>query len=378
ALLLMGELEYLLGNYEGAKEVLEKAMASAADDLQTQVMAQVKLLFVYYQTNQFTKSRDLLKGMEAGIVLPLWDWMKTFDETPYQVEWHGAQQAVIPFEIAAPLPVIPVEIQGVPIYAFIDTGGDAFILDNGIAETLGIEAATTFMGTFAGGLQAEIGFARADSLKLGDVTITNVPINILPTERFSEGFAEGQYTIGGIVGTGVLRQFLPTIDYLNGRLVLRPRSEEGLMALQGDLEDKTITEVPFVLAAAHMMMAQGRLNDKEDLTFFVDSGLATEAALSVPIQTLHYAGIPVPETAIPKDNNIGGGGGKDFATGNFPIEKLGLGPLVHEDVSGIYGILTPESYWQNDFIQDGLISHQFLRHYAWTIDFSEMTMILAQ
>ena len=76
-------------------------------------------------------------------------------------------------------------------------------------------------GTFAGGKQAEIGFARAASLKIGNVTLKEVPISILPTKRFSGGFAGGKYTIDGIVGTGVLKQFLATIDYPGERLILR-------------------------------------------------------------------------------------------------------------------------------------------------------------
>ena len=62
ALTLMGELEYLLGNYDEAEEVLLRAAEAAGDDVAAQIGAQVKLMFVYYQTNQFSKSHELMQG----------------------------------------------------------------------------------------------------------------------------------------------------------------------------------------------------------------------------------------------------------------------------------------------------------------------------
>jgi hypothetical protein len=251
-------------------------------------------------------------------------------------------------------------------------------VDDKFAASLGIEPIVTFMGTYGGGLQAETSYARATSLKLGDVTLTAVPVMILPTERFSEAFAEGQYPIRGILGTATLRQFLSTVDYEHGQLILRPKTEAAKQALAASLAGKRITEIPFALAWTHQMVAKGRLNDKEDMSWFVDSGLASKdgRAMTAPIQTLNYVGIPVPETKI--EDSIGGGGGQ-YATGSFAIEKLGIGPLTQADVLGDYGSFSPDAYWESDFILDGIISHNFLRQYdSWTIDFSDMVYYFAE
>jgi hypothetical protein len=282
--------------------------------------------------------------------------------------------------ITDPLPLVEVEVNGEPIYAFFDTGGDAFVVDSELAAAMGIEPLATFMGTYAGGLQAETSYAKTDSLKLGDVTITSVPVMILPTERFSEVFAEGQYPTKGVLGTATLRQFLSTIDYENEQIILRPKTDEGLQAFQQELEGQTVTTMPFALASVHMMMAKGQLNDKDDLTFFVDSGLVSEegAAFIAPIQTLNYVGIPVPETEV-NESDVGGGGGAGYETGNFAIEKLGLGTLVQPDTVGEYGTSEAESYWEMGFIRDGLISHNFLRQYgSWTLDFTDMVYYFAK
>jgi len=86
AKLLMGELEYLTGNYATAEEILLDLKENASD-MMAQIMAQIKLLFVYYQTNEYAKTQDLFPGMEGQIELPTWDLMKDFgDEIPYQVD----------------------------------------------------------------------------------------------------------------------------------------------------------------------------------------------------------------------------------------------------------------------------------------------------
>ena len=75
------------------------------------------------------------------------------------------------------------------------------------------------------------------------------------------------------------------------------------------------------------MLSKGQLNNKENLTYFVNSELVSDegAAFIAPIQTLNYVGIPVPETEV-NESDVGGGGGAGDETGNFALEKLGLAP----------------------------------------------------
>jgi hypothetical protein len=378
AVFLGAEIEYLKGNYGRAEALLEKAMVLKPKDDDVQFKAQTKLVYAYYQTNEFARAQGLFKGLESRVKLPYWDLLKAFgQEKPYGIAWSGgAQKTEVPFLITDPLPVISVEVQGRQIYAFIDTGADTFVLDPDAAAALGIKPLVSMTGTFAGGKKAEVGLGKVDSLKIGDVTMTSVPIALLPTARFSEGLTGGKYALGGIVGTGVLKQFLSTIDYVNSRLTLRPRTEASRSALRADLKGRTIVEMPFVMASTHFILTWGSLNDKQDLVFFVDSGLASEAAFAAPNATLEYAGIEIPETKV-REGNMGGGGGAGFATGQFPIRELALGPLTQKNLKGSYGVAPPTAYWGLGFIEDGLISHQFLRRYSWTIDFADMTMIFA-
>lgn len=366
-LLLGARIEYLLGRYDRAEELLHRVLKREPDNMS----ALSKLIFAYYQTNQYGRCRTLPAEAIENLKIPHLDLMLAFEDAPYQAEWRDGDEAVVPFLVTDPLPVIEVEVNGRKVTVLIDTGGDSFILDPSIASELGIEIVASMMGMFAGGMEAEVGFARAKSLALGGVTLHSVPMTVLPTG----GMVIGGHALDGIVGTSVLKQFLATLDYPNEELVLRAPSGRAASAFRAGAAGKVLDEVPFYLQSTHFLLARGSLNGVGDLLFHVDSGLAGTPAFSAPRQTLEYVGIPIPEIEA-REGNIGGGGG--FATGTFEIAELGLGELVQSDLVGDFGALPPQGYRMLGFIQDGLISHNFLKAYAWTLDFERMRMVFTR
>jgi hypothetical protein len=367
-LLLAARIKYLLGRYGEAEELLHRVLAIEPGN----PSALSKLVFVYYQTNQYDKCRTLPADAMGGMKLPHLDLMLAFEDEPYRAVWEEGDAATVPFLVTDPLPVIEVEVDGRKVTALVDTGGDCFILDPGIASELGIEVVASMMGMFAGGMEAEVGFARAKTLRLGGVTLHSVPISVLPTG----GMEIGGHRLEGIVGTGVLKQFLSTLDYPNDRLVLRSPSGRSAAEFAPGPGGSVLDEVPFYLQSTHFLMARGSLNGVDGLTFHVDSGLAGTAAFGAPRQTLEYVGIPVPQVEAHPENVGGGGGG--FATGTFEIAELGLGELRQANLVGSFGGLPPQSFMMLGFIQDGLISHNFLSQYAWTLDFERMVMVFTE
>ncbi len=371
---MAAHIEYLRGHYGQAEKMLESLAANAP--VVKRIKAQIGLVFVYYQSNQYSKARNLFKGFEGKIQLALWEMMKGFgDKKPNQIDWKGTNRSIIPFVAADPLPVISVAINNQQINVFLDTGAEAFYLDETIASSLGIQSIARQIEPYAGGKTIEVGYGRADSLNIGDVLVQSVPVKIGPIQRFSAIFDK---PIGGILSTGVLHQFLSTIDYPEGRLILRQKNEKSRNALKKEFEQDTTTELPFVLGLTHFMICKGGINDKDALNIFLDSGLAhSTAALLLPKETLEYVGIPVPATeTIPE--NKGGLAGGGFPVGSFTAEKFRLGPLHQDHVAGLYGIFPPQLYHACEFIIDGIISHQFLKKYKWTIDFDSMKMLFSQ
>ena len=371
--LMLAEVNYMLGNYATAEELLNEIISENTDNMQIKVAAEVKLLFVYYQTNQFTKANDVLVGLEGVINFPTWDLMKSYGETvPNRIDWNGLTSTTVPFVEFETLPVIPLVVNGKEINAIIDTGGDALYLDTTLAESLGIEKVASAVGTFAGGKEGEVGYGVLDELKFGDVTMHDVTINTLPTEHMKLGDVE----IHGIVGTSILRHFLSTHDYVNEQLVLYPRTAEGKEAYEATLEGKEVVEVPFALAITHMMYALGHLNGQE-MNFFIDSGLASEdSAFIIPNQTIRDIDLTVPVREA--EEGSGGSGEEVYMLGVLDVSESGLGATSLENQKAMYGTLLPDSYWARGFIQDGLISQKYFAAYdSWTIDFDTMTMIFA-
>jgi hypothetical protein len=374
AIYLSAHIEYLQGHYSHAMELIATIPKNASQEIK--LNAQLGLLFAYYQTNQYSKARNLFKDFAGKIQLPLWDLMKAFGaETPYRIDWHGKSRSTIPFVMTDPLPVISLEINGQRINAIIDTGGELFYLDEALASSLGIKAVARQVEPYAGGKTVEVGYGRADSLTLGDVSLKSIPIKLGPIQRIK---IDDRLVISGILTTGVLQQFLTTIDYPEGRLILRPRTEAGRNDFQNELRQHTASAIPFVLSTTHLMIAKGSINDRDALNLFIDSGLAdSQAALALPKQTLDYLGIPVPSTEVIPDSG-GGLAGGGFPVGRFAVKKFGLGTLAQENTAVLYGIFPPALYRDCEFIIDGLLSHNYLKKYKWTIDFSTMTMFFAE
>lgn len=296
-------------------------------------MRRVEKALAHYRRGEFHRARRV-RG------LPLSRMMTAFGGRPYVIDWHGEREAVLPFLQADDweLPTVEIEIDGETAHAWIDTGGDALTLPH----AYDVDPLASFSGTFEGV------YGRVEEVRLGPVTVRAVPVMTAGLER-------------PVIGTGFLSRFLPTLDYPGRRLVLRPP----------DAEPGEGVGVPFRIAATHLMLVDGVLNDAP-MTFLVDSGLRDEhgSAFSAPAATLAAAGIPLPATAPERGSS--GAGDVTLELGRFPISRLAVGSMVQEDLVGLYGAFPPGL----ERI-DGLVSHGFLRRYRWTIDFTRMAMRFA-
>jgi hypothetical protein len=141
------------------------------------------------------------------------------------------------------LPVVNVEINGLSVKAFIDSGGDTFSVPQEVAAASGLKILVTSSGVYAGGAAAEHGYTKADSLKLDDVAVRNLPVEIELIHCCS-------------IGTDILRQFPATFDYPTIRLILRPKNERGRQLLHRDLAGKTMARFPSTLMGTHLMFTQ--------------------------------------------------------------------------------------------------------------------------
>ncbi|MER0285927.1 aspartyl protease family protein [Clostridioides difficile] len=379
AIYLSAQIKYMNGNYTQAEKLYNTLVEKYPDKFKEK--AEAGLSMTYYQTNQYQKAKQLSIGQENTSSL-LNNMMKDFgDRQPNQIEWNRKNESVIPFLTTDPLPVVPVEINGKRMNAFIDTGAPTFILDKKFAKEFGIKPVSNADGNFARGGTSEIGFSRADSFKVGDINMKNIPVMIGELGGLVELFKNTGLDVRAVLGTNVLKQFVPTMDYPNGELVLRPRSEvvrNEIVITDEDIKEgkgEIIQQIPFTLSSTHYMFGKGSINNKNNLNFFIDSGFngGKGAGVMLPKQTIDLLGITMPNLR-PATKDEGGMTGNDFEVAQFDISSYGLGNVQQRKGIGYFVTGQERMYQVHGFFQDALISHNYLKNYKWTINFDSMTM----
>jgi predicted aspartyl protease len=373
ALTRLGEIA-LLKNYPEQAEDYFKAAEQHASWLGRRwplnLQRNTSLAMAYYRQDRFPQAARCFRESAGPIATfrdlkTMGDHLALFgDQTPYQVEM--VEEIRIPFIVTDPLPVVEVSINGSPpLLFFIDTGGGEIILDTALADELGAVRVGVMAGE-GGGTSGTMGVGKVDSLKIGDLLVQNVPVCLLDTQPFAAVFND--LPVKGIIGTRFLMHFLTTIDYPNARLILRPKN--------APVDVQRAKVIPFWLAQTHYMVAWGTVNGSEPMLFFVDTGLAG-MGFTAPEATLRDAGIAVDWSKAEK--SVGAFG--DSESADIVVDRLTLGSgenqVTAHNLPGVAMKKPVEILGDRlGFRIGGLVSHQFFRDYALTLDFVGMNLVL--
>lgn len=276
-------------------------------------------------------------------------------------------EAIVPFVTADPLPVVRVVANGKAANFIVDTGGDVD-LEPSFAAGIGVKTEADETGTFAGGKQASMQRGMLQSLALGGATAYDVPVHVFPTHSSALFPA---MPIDGVVGTTYFERFLVTIDYPQNRLILRPRSHEISDAFQNAAAASHTAIVPCYLVGDHFVMAPAQVDDTPAGLYLFDSGLAGGGLMPSAL-LVQAAKIALDESHA----GFGVGGGGTVQAVPFVAPPISVGSTVQSKVRGLF---TPQGspFGLFSFTVWGAISNDFLRHYAYTVDFDAMKLDLA-
>lgn len=363
---LGARLALLTGGYEHAEALFDRLRAVTPEDGEDHAAALRGLAMVYYQTNRYTKARSLpipedAEGYGNSSFL---EFMQRFEGDPYQIEWTDAERtAHLPFindaSVPGALPTMRLRINGHPVEFILDTGGDRLYIDEGVAERIGIKHITKRRSRYAytKGEYVDEPLGVAEAVEMGGVTIRHVPVIVAKWKAMGP-------TSDGVITTQILKQFLATVDYNEGRLTLRERSERGRRQMLDSLGEVEPYRLPFFMTATHLMFTKGSLDGREGLNVFLDSGLAASMPLVILDETVEL--LALAKNEIP---------GTEYYWS--PIGSHGIGTLTRGPTQALGNVLVEEnSYSRHGFTFDALISHQYLRHLgSWTIDFDTMTYV---
>jgi len=372
-ILQLGRIALLSNRLDDAKTWLEKAIALRPGDADPKVM----LAEAYYRRDDFEKAAAALDGVDVSSNQLIASQYPTLNvaklrsfqgQTPYELHGEG-QSTRLKLLRTDPLPLVSVRVNGGDeVTFFIDTGGSEVALDSAFARELGVPQFGAVQGTFSGGQHAEVQQGRIDSLTLGDWTVRNLPVAMLPLRQLSEGL--GAKRIDGIIGTTLFYHFLTTLDLPHGELVLRRKNAANLkefMASSGKSD-----AVPFWIASDHFMVGWGRVERLPPTLLFVDTGLAGAGAkLAEPV--IKQAGIKLEQDKASK----GAGGGGNLTIVPYVVHRLSFGQVREENVPGLYDGPFP---WESafGFHLAGMVGHDFFKPYVMTFDFENMKIILSR
>ena len=361
-LYLAARLAYVLGDYARAEPLYRRMMELTEAGSEAHDDATRGLALTFYQTNRFASARELPTPEDSEGASSLITFMQAFEGEPYGIEWATDERiAHLPMtnDITVPgaLPIVDLEVNGQTVSLILDTGGDRLYLDKGIYESLGLNTLANRQASYAytGGQTVEEPLGVAETVTMGDVTLTNVPV-------VGATWKELGQTSDGVFTTQLLKQFLSTMDYDNSRITLRERTPEALAQAMQTLGDAPPIQLPFYMTTTHLMFAKGSLNGHEGINYFLDSGLAMSMPMILVDETVELLGL--------ETNAIEG-------TPYYwtSIESHGLNGLVKGATQAMGNVFVEQNFfWQAGFMADALMSHQYLWPLgSWTIDFDNMT-----
>jgi predicted aspartyl protease len=368
----LGRIALLSNRLDDAERWLKKAIELRPGEADPKVM----LAEAYYRRDDFDKAVAALDGVDVGTNQLVIDQYPTLNvaklqsfkgQTPYEVEGDG-QITRVKLLRTDPLPIVSVRVNGGDeVTFFIDTGGSEVALDKDFAKELGVPLFGTVQGTFSGGQTTEVQQGRIESLTVGDWTVKNLPVAMLPLRQLSEGLGVKQ--IDGIIGTTLFYHFLTTLDLPHGELVLRRKNAANLAELMATASAKSVA-VPFWIASDHFMVGWGRVETLPPTLLFVDTGLAG-AGVKLAESVIKEAGIKLEEDKA----TSGAGAGGTLKTVPYVVDRLSFGEVQEENVPGLYDGPFP---WENlfGFRLAGMVGHDFFKPYAMTFDFENMKILL--
>lgn len=349
---------FVTGKYEEALGIYEKIDPAYPkyEELDKSVIYAYRHLRRYSEAEKFAHSREKEKHDL--------DFLKMLREHPLKVTLD--KLTVIPFakgQLHEFFPDFEVELNGEKIIAHVDTGGTFLHMAPARAEKLGIKLVPGGKG-FHGSRHVDIYHGIAKSFRIGDALFENVPVGALASLVGQEDFI--------IFGTNILQQFLSTLNYPNKRLILSPRGNSQLRKEHLAMLPADRVKIPFYMADDHYMFASGGIGEHRNLNFFIDSGLVSlhpgkggirQAAFTAPPNSFIKWGFKPEEVK------------KRVFDSHLPLI---LGPLEQEGHLVLAGKEEKDTWGKFMGVRiDGLLSHAFLKHYVWTIDFDEWIYIFS-
>jgi predicted aspartyl protease/Flp pilus assembly protein TadD len=279
---------------------------------------------------------------------------------------EGTGRTSISFESPDFRPVLKIRINGSKEFLrfVLDTGSGMSVLSEETAQKLGLKpvARGGLARAVGGGGRFEIVYGYLDSIDIGEVRVTNVPVYI-------RHFFDEQNPVDGYLGIAAISRLRTTVDY--GTHLMTLSRQQGLApetvatapteALQPPGINVPVRTTSSGFLSGEVMIAGIR----KPLNFIIDTG-ATVSVLSERAAAMEEA---LPFIQHTKMRVFGAAGvTEDVRTASLP--RVALGAFSRERVEAAILDLEPVNETAG-FLQSGILGGNFLRHFRIIFDFEK-------
>jgi len=126
----------------------------------------------------------------------------------------GEKSFMLPFEMIDNRVFVDVRLNGRgPFHFILDTGSGGFSLFRNVADSLGVHVEDAGEGHGVGEKSVRYGATTIGELRLGDLTFTNVPFDVLPSMDADQVF--GTKPVDGVFGMDIFQRMVVKHDYVH-------------------------------------------------------------------------------------------------------------------------------------------------------------------
>jgi len=275
----------------------------------------------------------------------------------------AGERAQVFFDRIWPAPVVKAEINGTRALVMIDTGTPGVLLD---PVTLSRDHVTPLAGQRLvpwTGSHVAARNAWLARLRIGDITLTNLPVGIVSMHKLSLAIDPQGQPLAGVIGADVLRRFAVTLDYKRRRLELAPLASAA---------QAPGTRVPFELWGENEITAWGSINGGRRMAMALATGLP-EGGVGAPDPVFEELGLK--SGGVSK--LVKGAGmwlqGRPWMQVN--VASLTLGRAAFDHLPGWSGAMDASELWRHGVRRDALLGPAILRGHRTTIDWERRELV---
>lgn len=306
------------------------------------------------------------------------DFLRYLGQQGSLYDVQGADRTVLEFEAPDYRPIIRIRVNGSKEYLrfVLDTGSGMSVLSEGTARKLGIKAVARggLARAVGGGGRFEIVYGYLNSLELGEIRVTNVPVYI-------RHFFDERNPVDGYLGIAALGSMLTAVDYGTRRVTLvrqrnnavtlgqaietQGKDAQGKQVKAETIEARPGIDVPVRTTASGFLSGEIFIEGiNQPLNFIIDTG-ATVTVMSERLAALEEAQSFIKQGRM----RVFGAAGVAEDVKIALLPKIAIGTYSREKVDAAVLDMEPVNETAG-FMQSGILGGNFLRHYRIVFDFA--------